>query len=219
MHKKWFGAVGCLILLLILCAVLYCNRFEPKTFTQAFLDASYKNITEDYISQTGTNQEEADAVFQKNIDAAMEQMTNLKEGMSEEYRSLFEQILKEVRYSLGEVIKDKNGNYMVQVIVEPMLLFENTYDTFQAKAQEYAANISNFVMAGGEMPGEEEMQAELFQIYYDILKENVDSGLVYGEPQTIVLHIYKQKPFTYEISDEDLQMLDDLLISENKLQE
>lgn len=214
--KRWYGkcAAGFILLLFICGAVIYQNRFNPTLFTQAVLDASYKNVTEEYIKQTGTDQKTADAIFENNIETAMKQFADKDLGyeLEEEYRNLFEQLIKQVHYEVGEVKKEKDGTYTVSVDVRPILLMTDTYEIFQERSQEYAENVSNRVMAGEIMPTEQEMERQLYQIYYEILQEKTDEGFLYGEPQQIVLHIIKQKWFTYEISKEDLLKLEAELI-------
>ena len=47
-----------------------CSRFDAGVYTQAVLDASYKNQTEDYIELTETAKEDAEA-FSGSVSAAM----------------------------------------------------------------------------------------------------------------------------------------------------
>ena len=173
--RQWIAkyAAGFVILLIIGGIAVYQNRFEPAAFTQAVLDASYKNITDGYMKQTGADQETADAVFEKNIETAMAQFTTAKlsDELTVEYRNLFAQIVKQVNYKVGEAVKEKDGSYAVVVTVRPILLFTDIYEIFRAKAQEYAETVSNRVMAGERMPTEQEMEMQLYQLYYEILKE------------------------------------------------
>lgn len=219
--KCWISSIIVTVMLLIFVGtVMYLNRFDAVAYTQAVLDVSYKNEIKGYIEQTGAEKEEAQEVFQRNLDAAMEQFKTqeLNEELEKKYQELFEEIVRQVKYTVLEAFKDEKGNYEVSVEVEPILLFDDTYESFQEAAREYATEISNQVMAGEEMPTEDAMQEHLYQIYYEILNENMEKGLKYGEAQSVVLHITKENLFTYEISEEDLQALNSLLISKDKLQ-
>ena len=69
-------------------------------------------------------------------------------------------------------------------------------------------------MQGGAMPSDDEMQSQVYQIYYDVLREGADSGLLYGEAQDVTLHISKNADGEYEISAEDMKALDGLLIED-----
>lgn len=212
--------IGTVVLLLGVMMILGgCTRFDAAAYTQAVLDVSYKNQTESYIELTEASAEDAEAVFQKNLDATMEAFKSMKlsDELEKNYRSLFETIIKQVKYTVGEAAETEDGNYTVDVTVEPITLFDDTYEEFQTKAEEYAAGITNAVMNGGEMPSEEEMQASVYQIYYEILKAGIDSGVKYGEPETIKIHINKTEDGTYETEEEDIRALDEKLISQKKL--
>ena len=98
--------------------------------------------------------------------------------------------------------------------MEPILLFDNTYEEFQKKAEEYAAEISNNVMKGEEMPSDEGIQNQIYQTYYEVLTEE----LTYGEAENITVHINKTEEGIYEIPEKDLRTLDQAMISQKKLE-
>lgn len=193
-----------------------CTSFDASAYTQAVLDVSYKNETEKYIELTGASEEEAEAVFQENLDSTMEEFKTmeLSEELEKNYRSLFEDIIKQVKYTVSEAVKTEEGNYTVDVTVEPITLFEDTYEEFQMKAEAYASDITNAVMSGEEMPSDEEMQADVYQLYYEILNTGAMSGMKYGEPEVVTIHINKKDDGTYEIAGEDIRALDEKLISQ-----
>lgn len=212
--------IGAAVLLLGMVGALGgCTTFDASAYTRAVLDVSYKNQTEEYIELTGASEEEAEAVFQENLDATMEEFKTmqLSEEMERNYRSLFEDIVKQVKYTVGEAVRTEDGNYTVDVTVEPMTLFDDTYEEFQAKAEEYAAGITNSVMNGEEMPSDEEMQENVYQIYYNVLNEGVGAGIKYGEAVTVTIHINKTEDGTYEVLDDDIRILDEKLISQKML--
>lgn len=196
-----------------------CTKFDACAYMQAILDVSYKNKTEDYIEITGATQEEADEIFQKNLDATMHEFhtAELSEELEENYRFLFEETVKQVKYTVGEAVKGEGKNYTVEIAVEPILLFDDTYEEFQKKAEEYAAEISNNVMNGGEMPSDDEIQNQVYQTYYDVLTEELNSGLAYGDVKNITVHINETEEGVYEIPDEDLRALDQAMISQEKI--
>ena len=67
-------------------------------------------------------------------------------------------------------------------------------------------------MNGGEMPADEEMQSQIYQIYYDVLKERVDSGMLYGGARNTTLHVTKEGNREFTIDQEDMDKLDSMLI-------
>lgn len=195
---------------------LYLNRFDPEAYVQAVLDVSYKKQTEEYEEITGVPEDEAEAVFEENLDAAMAEFESspMPEELRPQYRELFGEIAMQVSYTVGETQKEEGGSYAVQVMVKPLTLFADTYDAFQQRAEEYAGQVTDSVMQGGEMPSDEEMQSQVYQIYYDVLSEALDAGLLYGEAQETVLHVRKNEDGEYEIDAEDMKTLDGLLIED-----
>ena len=67
-------------------------------------------------------------------------------------------------------------------------------------------------MNGGEMPADEEMQSQIYQIYYDVLKERVDSGMLYGGARNTTLQVTKEGNREFMIDQEDMDKLDSMLI-------
>ena len=43
------------------------------------------------------------------------------------------------------------------------------------------------------MPTDEEMQEKIYQIYYEVLKEQAEVGMLYGRAEDVVLHIEKRR--------------------------
>ena len=193
---------------------LYINRFDAGEYVQAVLDTSYKNETDKYVEITGTSREEAEKIFEDNLDATMAgfESSDMPEELQPEYRELFGEIAGKVSYTIGEPEKQEDGTYTVPVIVKPITLFTDTYETFQTRAQEYAQTVTDSVMDGGEMPSDEEMQSEIYQIYYEVLKERVDSGMLYGGARNAKLHVTKEGSREFAIDQEDMDKLDSMLI-------
>lgn len=217
LKKSWTRAVALVGVMSVLLGG--CTKFDACAYMQALLDASYRNETEDYMELTGAGQEDANEIFRNNLDATMHEFhtAELSPELEENYRSLFEKTVKQVKYTVGEAVEEEDG-YMIDISVEPILLFDNTYEVFQKKAEEYAAEISNNVMKGEEMPSDEEIQNHIYQTYYEVLAEELEGDLSYGEAESITVHIYKTEDGIYEIPEEDLRTLDKAMISRKKLE-
>ena len=98
------------------------------------------------------------------------------------------------------------------MIIKPITLFSDTYETFQTRAQEYAQEVTDSVMNGEEMPADEEMQEHIYQIYYDVLKERVDSGMLYGGARNVTILVTKDAAREFTVDQEDMDKLDSILI-------
>ena len=205
--NKWKSKkiLGCILTVIIMVAAaagiyFYMNRFDPVRYVQAVLDVSYKEKTEEYSKMTGTSRKEAEAVFEKNLDVTMEKFHSsaISEELEKKYRILFTQIVRQVNYQIGESEKQKDGSYIVELEIRPVTLFSDTYETFQMK--------------GMEIPSEEEMQGQVYQIYYDVLNEALQEGIRYGDKKKLKLHVEKGEDGAYEIREKDRRKLDQLLV-------
>ncbi|PWJ47061.1 hypothetical protein [Faecalicatena contorta] len=216
--KKGLSAV--LLIVMVLTLLGGCGRtFDASGYTKAVLDVSYKNETEEYIQLTGETKEEAEKIFTENMDVTMEafQSMNFPEDLESQFRELFEVLAKNVKYTVGEAVEDKNGNFTVDVSIEPITIFNDTYEEFQKQAQEYATKVANDVMNGAEVPSDEDMQNNVYEIYYNILKSTVDQGIKYGEAEVVTVHVNKGDGNVYEILKEDMVTLDEKMISQDVL--
>lgn len=219
-ERKYFivGIAVFVIVVLGIVAGLYCyiNRFDPQEYVQAFLDVSYKQKTEVYVELTGISEDEAEQIFENNLDYTMNKFPSevMTEELKKEYRSLFGSLAKKADYTVDEAKREEDGSYQVELTVKPILLLRDTYQTFQEQAQEYATQVSNDVMNGQAMPEEQEMQTAVYQIYYDVLKKAMDQGIHYGSACKMTLHLDQDEQGYYQIRKSDLQRLDQLLIKE-----
>lgn len=220
MTKRKIILISAVLAVLVAGAVigvsLYRNRFDAGEYVQAVLDVSYKNETEQYVEITGVGEEEAEKIFDDNLDATMEgfKTSDMPEELLPKYQELFGELAQKVCYTVEKPKRGEDGVYEVVVKVKPITLFPDTYQTFQEKAQEYADQVTNSVMAGEEMPSDEEMQSQIYQIYYDVLREKVDSGMLYGEVKDVVLHVAKESGNEFTIAKEDMDKLDSVLIED-----
>lgn len=220
MTKKRIILIAAVIVVLVAGAAagayLYMNRFDAGEYVRAVLDVSYKNKTDKYVEITGVPEEEAAQIFEDNLNATMKgfETSSMPEELLPQYRELFSELAKRVSYTVGQPVKKEAGVYEVTVKVKPVTLFPDTYGTFQEKAQEYADQVTNSVMNGAEMLGEEEMQNQIYQIYYDVLKSHVDSGMLYGEAEDVVLRVKKEGSREFTIDQDDMDKLDSMLIED-----
>lgn len=216
--KKWIIGIILAVLVIGTAAVCYylVNQFDAQSYVQAVLDASYKKKTKEYVEITGVSQKEAKQLFEEKLNLSMEnfEASTMSEEMTEKYRELFKSLAENVNYTVGDAEKEKKGCYNVTVSVKPLTLFQDTYDTFHEKAKEYAVTVSNSVMQGEDMPSDEEMKNQVYEIYYEVLSESMEAGLNYGEERTLQLKVEKNNKGQYEINQKNLQELDSLLIED-----
>ena len=216
--KKWMIGIILAVLVIGTAAVCYywVNRFDAQAYVQAVLDASYKQKPKEYMEITGVSQKEARQLFEEKLNLSMENFaaSAMSEEMAGKYRELFKSLAENVNYTVGEAEKEKKGCYNVTVSVKPITLFQDTYETFHEKAKEYAVNVSNEVMQGADMPSDDEMKNQVYEIYYEVLTESMDAGLNYGEEHAVKLKVEKNSKGQYEINQKNLKELDNFLVED-----
>ena len=190
------------------------KKFDASGYTKAVLDVSYKNEIQKYVELTGADEKEADKIFEDNLQNNMDIMLQefsgyeLPDELEEKYRKLFSDMMKQVKYTVAEAKEVENKNFTVDVKVEPMLIFNDTYQELQKQTEDYATQVSNEVMNGAPLPSETDMQTHVFEIYHDILRNYLDQGMKYGDPETITVHVNKDDKNVYTIADEDISKID-----------
>lgn len=218
--KKSIRYVVLLIGICILC--IGCGKkFDTSGYTKAILDVGYKNQTEKYVELTGADKKDADKIFEDNLNLMLQEFAGyeLPDELEEKYRVLFQDMMKKVKYTVSEAKEDDNKNFTVDVTVEPMLIFTETYAEFQKQSEEYARQVSNEVMNGASMPSDQEMQNHVFEIYHTILRNYLDNGMKYGNPETVTVHVIKNEKNVYHISQEDITKLDEKMMTMDVVEE
>lgn len=224
--KKVRKRISYILGLIVICVLFTgCGKkFDASGYTQAVLDVSYKNEIQKYVELTKSTEEEANQIFEDNLQSNLEMMLQafdgyeLSEELMEKYRVLFRDMMKQVKYTVGEAKETEDKNFKVDVTVEPMLIFHDTYAELQKQSEDYATQVTNEVMNGAPLPSDEEMLSHVFEIYYNILRNYVDQGMKYGEPQTVTIHVNKNEKNIYSISQEDLAQIDGNVMAMDVLQ-
>lgn len=196
-----------LLILIMVCVLQGCgmNKTGAGEYVQASLDAGYKGEADDYVRITNSTKEEAEQLYEANIDIAAAGMglagTDGKITKEErlQYKELIKKVLRKEKYTIGKVKETKDG-YKVPVVTEPLLLSDNL-------EEETAERMQEKVKGMGEIPGEDEIQQLARETLCEVLEEKVREP-VYGEKSTVDVRVIKNQEGMWEISEEDLQKID-----------
>ena len=125
-RKKAVGLlVAAAVMLLTACKM---SPEEVGTYAQSILDASYKADFDEYTEQTDSTKEEAENLYENNIDQMMTIAGYDSAGLSDElldnYRQLFKDMLALAEYEVGEVTEEEDGSFTVAVTAKPLTAFE-----------------------------------------------------------------------------------------------
>ncbi|MCI8560569.1 MAG: DUF5105 domain-containing protein [Dorea sp.] len=181
---------------------------DAKAYVQATLDASYKAEFGEYAKITDSTEEEAQKLFDDNINKTINSLGFDALGATEEtmdkYRELLKEISSKAKYTVGDV-KEADGGFEVEVTAEPMEIFSGMQDELVAKMQEKATK-------SNEQLSEDKINQLAIDLVHELLTEKL-AKVTYGEPKTITVHVTKNSDGVWNITESDLQTVDTSLFT------
>lgn len=197
-----------LVSLMILGMLVGCGMKpdNAKAYVQATLDAGYKANFDEYTKITDSTKEEAQKLFDDNIDKVTNSLGFDALGATEEtmdkYGELLKEIFAKVKYTVGDA-KETDGGFEVEVTAEPMEIFTGMQDELIAKLQDE-------VTKSGKEITEDDVNQLAIDMVHEMLSEKLEE-VTYGEPQTITVHVTKNSDGVWNITESDLQAVDKAL--------
>lgn len=183
-----------------------CGGFsaeDASAYVKSALDAEYKAEFDEYVEQTDSTLEEAEAMYQEGVDTVTEgfglDSLGISDELADQYRDLAADMLALAKYEVKGAEKDGDG-YAVEVSYEPFIGLQTLNMDLNAALEEITASIS-------EIQSEEELNEMVYQKVLEILQQKADEP-EYGEAESYTIHVTKGSDNTYSISQEDLVGLD-----------
>lgn len=206
--KRNVSLVMAVLMSLALLAGCGMKPEDAKAYVQSTLDAGYKASFDEYVKITDSTKEEAQKLFDNNIDTVTNSLGFSALGATEEtndkYRELFKEIFSKAKYTVGDA-KETDDGFEVEVKAEPMQIFSGIEEELVAKLQEEVTK------SGGDIK-EDEINQLAIDMMYDLLTEKIAS-VEYGEPQSVTVHVTKNSDGVWNITESDLQAVDAALFS------
>ena len=213
--KRILSVILAAMMMLALTACGGMTTDDAKTYVQSVLDASYKADFSEYTEQTDSTEEEAQQLFDENLDNIMSMGGFTDAGLSEElsasYRQLFQDMLAQAEYEVGSATGGEDDGFVVGVGAEPFTAFDGLQDEVMSAVEAEMANITDI----SQIPSQDEINEMVFQKMYDILVQRVAEP-TYGEAQTVEVHV-ELSDNMYSINEDDLTELDLILIPADNL--
>lgn len=153
--------------------------FDAKGYVKAALDAKFHREYEEYANIIGVSKEEAkkqmEDEFNESLKTSMsESGLKITDAEMEEYLKLEAEIRTKVKYEVKKAVKDKDGNFAVDVAITPILADENLQKLFSDK-------LTAAVQKGAT---ESQYMASFLEAMRECV-ENAESG----KPVTMTLHV------------------------------
>lgn len=209
----------------IAAAAAVCTCFTgcgnaAKTYTdyvQAVLDVSYMGTTAAYMDMTDSTQEEADAVYQDEVDYLVELICYNYDVVTEYasadtmagYEALAKDLLKKCKYTVQDAVKS-GSTYHITVVCEPFDFWEISLDPV---SDYYNDDFADKYQSATE-DQLEELEAEYAEEVLKILSP-LAGQVGYKDPVNKIVEITVDKDGSYGISEQDWLDIDDLLLDMN----
>ena len=189
-----------------------CAKFDASAYLAALLDNSYKNDSTALVELGIGTAEEAVTIYEQGLDTEMQALTSsagISAEQAEGLRDVIADMLAGAKYTVGEAEAQDDGSYVVTVTYEQMNVFGPTIENYMAETEAIVAEWTEAYMAGEEVASEEELMAEVIDLFGTVLADSV-ANATYEAPQTTTVRIEKVDN-AYQPNTEDLTNLEYVL--------
>ena len=180
---------------------------DAQSYVQSVLDASYKGEFEAYMEETGSTKEEAEEMFNKNVEETLSEAGfndfGLEDEMMDNYKDLFIDIAKLANYEITNVSKNDDGDFIIEVTAKPL-------DFMSGIEEEVTTILTDELMKMTEFPSDEELLKMTFDHMYGLIEEKLENP-EYGDAATVVLRLEVNEDNEYQINEDDFVTLDNAL--------
>lgn len=215
------AAVSCMVMILALAG---CGSGDDSSggteayqeYVVGIMDANYLGQYEKYMEITGSDQTEAERIYEANIqnfaldmEAALSVKTDVvTKGVTEQFIVLARDIYSQVKYRAVDVVRE-GDTYTISLEVEPIDFRETVREPFQTAVDSFNEQARN-----GDFDGY--MDQEYEEAYGKAVAAALGTGveeMVYKEKTTVkVVLDYDKENNVYLISDEQMEALDDKVV-------
>ncbi len=215
------AAVSCMVMILALAG---CGSGDDSSggteayqeYVVGIMDANYLGQYEKYMEITGSDQTEAERIYEANIqnfaldmEAALSVKTDVvTKGVTEQFIVLARDIYSQVKYRAVDVVRE-GDTYTISLEVEPIDFRETVREPFQTAVDSFNEQARN-----GDFDGYTDQEYE--EAYGKAVAAALGTGveeMVYKEKTTVkVVLDYDKENNVYLISDEQMEALDDKVV-------
>ena len=209
-----------IILTLCLCmtfSLTACGKDMGKvyqSYIKSIIAINYLGSTEEYIRASGATQEEADNLYNANVEYLANNILtyyniNISDApeVKDDYMELARLIYSKSNYTVSKAYKD-GSVYLIDVTIYPMDLFAQTSSQVSAYIDSFNQGVADGTYNDYTL---EQYETEFSKGMVEILT-NGSLNMTYCEPVTITVEIVEDGD-TYYISDRDFLRIDAAMIA------
>lgn len=223
MKKNLKKVLAMLLAVIMTLGLAGCGeKFDATAYVKAELDLLTKHDVEQYVKELGVSKEEAEEIYveaidELNIAEEILEDDSLPQELYDGYEKWFIDVLAKTKYTVLDA-KEVDGNYIVNVEVEPVKAFEGIADVVTTKTTAYMQDLMAQVMAGAEMPSDEQMNIDMYNMILDIMNEILENA-TYAEKTVVETRIIKNSDGEYEVDEASFEELGAKLIDVSEMEE
>ena len=216
--KNWKKVLSAALVLCLLGSLAACGggltEKDAETYVKGHLDAAYLgSYSKDYIDLVeDMSEEDAKEMHQQNVeDETYFLLTFLEveyptDEITERAEEIMDRIYAKSKYTVGTGSKTKDGDFVVEVTVSPIDLYNllTEDDFFDA--------LDRAGFEGDETPEEMEAVDAVFgMLILDALESKLDD-IEYGKDQTIMLQLKPDEEGFYTLVEAGMQKVDEVMV-------
>lgn len=189
-----------------------CGKKDTKqyqTYVKSLIAINYLGATKDYINATGASEEDANALYDANVDMLARNLLtyygiNISDvpDLKQDYLDLARSIYSKVNYSVSKSYKEGSA-YYVDVTIYPIDLFNQTADEITSYIEQFDAAVRNGDYNDTSLI---DYETSFSNGMVRILNEGCLS-MTYAEPVVVTVKIIEDGDIYY-ISDSDFRKID-----------
>ena len=214
LFKKFTIFTLCLSMLFSLTACGTDMEKVYQSYIKSLIAINYMGATQDYIKASGASQEEADNLYQANVEYLANNIITYYDititdapELKEDYLELARLIYSKCNYTVSKARKEGNF-YLVDVTIYPMDLFAQTAPEVTAYVETFNQGVKDGIYDDYTLT---EYETEFSKGMVEILT-NGALNMTYCDPVTITVEIIEDGN-TYYISDRDFLRIDAAMIA------
>jgi len=200
-----------------------CSGKQEKRYSdyiKSLIAINYLGAKDDYIKATGANKEDAQALYDDNMEHLADNILAYygvtisdASGAKEGFVALAKNVYSKINYKVDKA-KKHGDTYTVDVTIYPINLFNQTKDDVISYVDRFNKGISQGDYNDYTL---EEYETEFSEGLLQILNEGC-SNMTYGDPVVVTVTIIEDDNLYY-ISDEDFLAIDAAMISTSEVPE
>jgi disulfide oxidoreductase YuzD len=185
------------------------SNSDISEYLEALLDTSYKNEISKFVDIKLGNEDDASQLYIKGIDdgaALFCESLNVPEGLDDDFKELYKDLLKLVKYKVGGAVKQSDGSYVVTVTCEKLNVFQPAIELYE---ENMAAIVDEWANSEEDIEDEEKQRQAVLEF-----KDSMETAMAdatYDEPTEVTVRI-ELDDNKYTPNMDDVQELEKALL-------